>query len=260
VPQKPSIRRQELLAQLSSIPGFEGIDTVCDQDAVCDRSVAEQIDWVLERTNSRLRPAITTLVRAGQRSGLNAQSCRTALIELLGVVYGGPVNHDAMVANAQWCACLAANDTRAATRDAARRVMTEMFERGTFDPDADSSHDRLFMWAVDEDLVSSRRVWDRELMLHCCCRLATSARHDGSVTWSLFWLDRADRTMATLWDPDPHYAVRINGNRALTLALAGERDRAVALATEFVHKAAAIGADRWEQCLRSLVTRLNEPD
>ena len=60
--QKPSSRRQQLLRQLSSVSGYKGIDSLSDL------TIREQIEWILQRTNPRLRLAIATLVHAGERS------------------------------------------------------------------------------------------------------------------------------------------------------------------------------------------------
>ncbi len=105
--QKSSIRRQKLMHQLSSVPGYDGMNDLSHL------TIRAQIEWILRHTNRRLRPAITTLVRAGEESGFSAYRRRRALIELLAVVYLQPVDHDAVAANDLWCARLATHDDRA---------------------------------------------------------------------------------------------------------------------------------------------------
>jgi len=246
-------RLHQIATDLASLPQYEGFDTLSNL------SNRQQIAWILQRTNRRLRAALGTLVRAGDETGLSAYRRRKALLEVLATVYLRPADRNAIVDNAEWCARLAEQDDRAAVRDATRRIMTEMFDRSLVAPTANIEQARLFVWAVDEGLASGRRVWDRELLIHCYCSLAQRARHDDSAGTSLFWLDRARLALDSLGRPDPWIEVRVGGSRALTLAAAGRLTEAAAMAIEFASRATHIGSERWADRLEALLDKLGEP-
>lgn len=247
-------RIQQLTAELATLTPYQGIDTISRL------SRDDQIAWILQHSNPRLRAALRSLVRAGHGAQPHPRRQHRALLEVLAIVYLRPADHDTVAENATWCEALAEQHVDSATEDAARRVMTEMFDRTLVAQDATIDQVRLFIWAVDEGLASGRRVWDRELLIHGCCWIARRAREEGNAAEAMFWLDRAQHTLDSLSRPDPWIAVRVGGGRALALAALGRHRDAVAAATEVSLLAARIGSDQWVERLAVLVDGPSTPN